>query len=104
MLARLARFSFRRRRLMLFAIWVPVLVLLNVVGGAVGTNYHTDFNQPDSESKHVQDALQNAGNKADAGFPAQIVFTAPQGTDDPAVKAAICSPTEASPGTSPLAR
>ena len=33
--------------------------------------------------------LQNAGNKADAGFPAQIVFTAPQGTDDPAVKAAI---------------
>jgi RND superfamily putative drug exporter len=88
-LARLARFSFRRRRLMLFAIWVPVLVLLNVVGGAVGTNYHTDFNQPDSESKHVQDALQNAGNKADAGFPAQIVFTAPQGTDDPAVKAAI---------------
>ena len=30
-----------------------------VLGGAAGTNYHTDFNQPDSESKSVQDALKN---------------------------------------------
>ncbi|MEO5725290.1 MAG: MMPL family transporter, partial [Ilumatobacteraceae bacterium] len=62
---------------------------LNVVGGAVGTNYHTDFNQPDSESKQVLDALARAGNKSDSGFPAQIVFTAPQGIDTPAMKAAI---------------
>ncbi|MEO5900900.1 MAG: MMPL family transporter [Ilumatobacteraceae bacterium] len=74
---------------MLFGIWIPILIVINVVGGAAGTNYHTDFNQPDSESKSVQDALKAAGNQADAGFPAQIVFTAPQGTSDPAVKAAI---------------
>ena len=89
MLVRLARFSFRKRWLMVFGIWLPVLIGLNVVGGALGTDYHTDFNQPDSESKLVQDAFENVGSKEDAGFPAQIVFTAPQGNTDPAVQAAM---------------
>ena len=85
MLARLARFSFRKRWIMVFAIWVPILVGLNVVSGVLGTDYHTDFNQPDSESKQVQDAFTNAGSKEDAGFPGSIVFTAEQGNNDPAV-------------------
>ena len=89
MLARLARFSFRKRWIMVFAIWLPVLVALNVAGGAAGTDYHTDFNQPDSESKLVQDAFTDVGSKEDAGFPAQIVFTATQGNTDPEVQAAI---------------
>ncbi|HQZ34854.1 MAG TPA: MMPL family transporter [Ilumatobacteraceae bacterium] len=89
MLVRLARFSFRKRWLMVFGIWLPLLIGLNIVGGALGTDYHTDFNQPDSESKLVQEAFQNVGNKEDAGFPAQIVFTAPQGNTDPEVKAAM---------------
>ena len=79
MLARLARFSFRKRWIMVFAIWLPLLVGLNVVGGALGTDYHTDFNQPDSESKLVQEAFENVGNQEDAGFTAQIVFSAEQG-------------------------
>ncbi len=91
MLARLARFSFRRRRLMVFAIWIPILVGLNVLGGAVGTDYHTEFNQPDSESKLVQEALTAGGNDEDAGFPASIVFSAEQGNTDPAVRAAMTS-------------
>lgn len=89
MLVRLARFSFRQRWLMVFGIWLPLLIGLNVAGGALGTDYHTDFNQPDSESKLVQEAFQNVGNREDAGFPAQIVFTAPQGNTDPEVQAAM---------------
>ncbi len=89
MLARLASFCVRRRKLVVFAIWVPLLIVLSGVSGAVGTNYHTDFNQPDSESKQVQEAVQRAGVKTDPGFTAQIVFTAPQGTDAAAVKQAM---------------
>ncbi len=88
MLARLARFSFRKRRIMVLAIWLPLLIGLNAVVGAIGTNYHTDFTLPDSEAKLVQDALKKS-SKEDAGFIAQIVFTSPNGTNDPAVKAAM---------------
>ncbi len=88
MLERLARFCYRRRWIVL-GIWVVLLVVLNMASGAIGTNYHTEFNQPDSESKQVQDALTAGGNKADAGFPASIVFSADQGNQDPAVKAAM---------------
>ena len=88
MLARLARFSFRRKYLMIFAIWVPLVVVLSAVSGAVGTDYHTEFSQPDSESKKVGDAFKAIGN-GDDGFPAQIVFTAAQGNQDPEVQAAM---------------
>jgi RND superfamily putative drug exporter len=88
-LARLARFCFHKRWLVVFGIWLPLLIVLNGVSGAIGTDYHTDFTQPDSESKQVQDAFTRAGDKTQNGQPAQIVFTAPQGTQDPAVKAAM---------------
>jgi RND superfamily putative drug exporter len=89
MLARLARWSFRRRRVMVFAIWVPLLIGLSVVSGAMGSDYRTSFTLPDSESKMVQEALQGIGNGEQAGMVAQIVFTAPQGTTDPAVVEAM---------------
>ena len=90
MLARLARFSFRKRRIMVFAIWLPFLIGLSAISAGVGTDYHTDFTQPDSDSKVVQDALlAGADRRKMAGWTAQIVFTAPKGTDDPAVKAAM---------------
>jgi RND superfamily putative drug exporter len=85
MLARLARWSFRRRRAMVFAIWVPLLIGLSVVSGAVGSDYRTSFTLPESESKQVQELLQGIGDGEQAGMVAQIVFTAPQGTTDPAV-------------------
>ncbi|MGB8859616.1 MAG: MMPL family transporter [Ilumatobacteraceae bacterium] len=74
---------------MVFAIWLPILVGLNAASGAMGTDYHTDFNQPDSESTQVQDAFKASGNKEDAGFPASIVFSAEQGNNDEAVKTAM---------------
>jgi RND superfamily putative drug exporter len=76
---------------MVFAIWLPLLVGLSAISGALKTDYHTDFTQPDSESKQVQDAFAKAGDKTADGIPAQIVFTAPQGIQDPAVKAAMSS-------------
>jgi uncharacterized membrane protein YdfJ with MMPL/SSD domain len=88
-LARLARFSFRKRRIMVFAIWLPLVIGISAVGGAIGSNYHTDFNLPNSDSKVVQDALESGGNKEDAGWTAQIVFTSPDGTDNAAVKSAM---------------
>jgi RND superfamily putative drug exporter len=89
MLARLARFSFRRRRTMVFAIWLPLVIGLSVVSGVVGTGFRSGFSLPDSESLRAQKALEDAGFKAEAGVGAQIVFTAPQGTSDPAVTAAM---------------
>jgi RND superfamily putative drug exporter len=92
MLARLAQFSFHKRKLMVFAIWVPILIGLSVISGAVKTDYHTSFTLPDSESKAAFDALKaTPQNKADAGIQAQIVFTStsPQGVKDPAVQAAM---------------
>ncbi|MEY2400651.1 MAG: putative drug exporter of the superfamily [Ilumatobacteraceae bacterium] len=91
MLARIARFSFRKRWIMVFAIWLPLLFGLSAISGALKTDYHTDFTQPDSESKQVQDAFANAGDNTADGIPAQIVFTAPQGIQDPAVKDAMTS-------------
>jgi RND superfamily putative drug exporter len=90
-LARIARFSFRKRWIMVFAIWLPLLFGLSAISGALKTDYHTDFTQPDSESKQVQDAFANAGDNTADGIPAQIVFTAPQGIQDPAVKDAMTS-------------
>ncbi len=89
MLVRLARFCFRRRRLVVFAIWLPILVGLSVVSGVIGSDFRTSFDFPASESKDVFDALERAGSEEDAGDVAQIVFTAPQGTQDPAVQAAM---------------
>jgi RND superfamily putative drug exporter len=91
MLVRLARWSFRRRRLMVFGIWLPLLVVANIVSGGAGTDFHTDFEIPGGESKKVQDILSSGASDEDAGFVAQIVFTAPQGTSDPAVQAAMTS-------------
>ena len=87
-LERLARFSFRRRRRML-AVWIFVLVAVNVVAnGIVKADYRADMQLPDSESKEVQDLLERA-NPERAGFTAQIVFEAEQGIDDAEVRAAV---------------
>ena len=47
---------------MVFAIWLPVLIGVSVISGAIGTNFHTSFDLPDSESKEVLDALEASGN------------------------------------------
>jgi RND superfamily putative drug exporter len=90
MLARLARFAYRRRRLMVFGIWLPLLVVMSAIGGKAA-NFHTSFELPHSESRQVTDLLTSVNEASKGGAVAQIVFTAPQGTKDTAVAATMTS-------------
>ena len=88
MLERIARFSVRRRVLVLIG-WIGILLVTNVVAnGVLGADYRADMTLPDSESKEVQDQLAAASPNR-AGFTGQIVFEAPQGVDDPEVRSAM---------------
>ena len=82
LLVRLTRFSFRKRRIMVFGIWLPLFLGLNTVSGFMGINYHTDFTLPNSESQFVKDALVKTGDPEDAGYTAQIVFASTDFADD----------------------
>jgi putative drug exporter of the RND superfamily len=87
MLARLARACVHHRWIVIGA-WVAVLMVVNIAAGAVGPDYRTDFTQPNSESKDVQELLEEASPDR-AGFSAQIVVKAEQGVDDPAVQESL---------------
>ncbi len=56
---------------------------------AVGSDYRTEFGEFDSESHSVREVLEQVGSAEDAGFTAQIVFTAEQGNDAPEVVTAM---------------
>ena len=44
----LARFCYRRRRLVV-GLWVAALIGVNVLSGALGTNFTTNFSAPNTE-------------------------------------------------------
>ncbi len=88
MLARVAKFSYRRRGLVVL-VWIAVIIGVSAVGwGALGPNFRTDFNLPASETRQVFEFLRER-SPTDGGFNGQIVFTAPQGVADPEVAAAM---------------
>lgn len=74
---------------MVFGIWVPILVACNIIVGAMGTDYNSVFDLPASDSKDVMDTFKALGNKEDAGYPGQIVFSAKQGNTDADVMRAM---------------
>ncbi len=85
MLSRVARFCVRRRRLVVFGIWIPIIIAVGVISSALGSDFSTEFSLPASESRDVQKLLEtNAPERA--GFTGQIVFSAKQGVDNPTVK------------------
>ncbi len=89
MLARLARNCVRHRWIVIGA-WVALLIGVNAVASGVGPDYRTDFTLPNSETKEVQQLLeQNDPNRA--GFSSQIVIKADVdgGVENPEVKAAL---------------
>src|SRR3954452_15593722 len=90
MLARLARWCVTHKWITIFAIWVPILVGVNVAAGVAGPAFSTDFTFPDSESAQVIDQLEPINAEA-AGFPGQIVFRyeGEGGVNNPQVKAAM---------------
>jgi RND superfamily putative drug exporter len=84
-LPRLAKWCVRRRRLVVFGIWIPLLIVLFGISGAVGTDFHTQFQLPSGEAKQVFRQLGTVSKEA-AGFDAQIVIQAPKGVNDEQLK------------------
>jgi RND superfamily putative drug exporter len=88
MLAALARFSVRHRRLMVFGIWIPLLVVIGFASSQTGSDFATEFEIPASESNDVQMLLE-ANNPDRAGFSGEIVFSSPSGVDTDAIRDAM---------------
>ncbi len=86
--ARLGRFSFRRRWVVLGS-WVGTLVLIFTLNGVIGSSSDSSFSIPDSESKRGFDTLDEYFAGFGSGRSGTIVFTADQGIDDPEVVAAM---------------
>ena len=81
-LKRLARVCYRRRRTVL-AVWILLLVGLNVLSGVAGGAFRTEFSLPGSESQETVDILAEHGFASRTGSQAQIVFESSQGFDHP---------------------
>jgi RND superfamily putative drug exporter len=88
MLKRLAAFCYYRRRYVVVA-WIVLLVVLNGASGALGPSFKTGFELPDSESQEVVEILDQAGFAYRAGSQGQVVFSAAQGAGDPEVRSAM---------------
>ncbi len=88
MLASLARFCFRRRRIVL-GLWVVAFVVVGVAQGAVGPNYRTEFGLKNAESSKGFDVLRDEFGVDSTGFGGQIVFTTTGSFDDPVVRAPL---------------
>ena len=88
LLARLGRWCVRRRKLVVFGIWLPLFVILNAASGAAGSNFHTEMKLPSGEARDVFDLLQTV-SKEEAGFDADIVFYSPTGVDSPAIRESL---------------
>jgi putative drug exporter of the RND superfamily len=78
LLARLGRFSFRHRRLVI-SVWVLLLAAIVAVLAVLGGKFDDRFTIPGTESQTALDRLAAAQPTA-AGVGAQIVFVAPAGT------------------------
>src|SRR5215216_3166971 len=81
----LAEFCYRRRRFVVVG-WILLLAGLFALSSAVGGEYRTEFELPESESARAIDLLEERGVTDRTGFPGQIVFRAPNGVNDPAVR------------------
>ena len=87
MLERLARFSYRRRWLMLL-FWIVFLVGALTLQGSAGGDYSEDFSLPGADSQEAFDLLEERFPQF-AGDTADIVFKAEQGVTDPEVQSAM---------------
>jgi RND superfamily putative drug exporter len=80
----LARFCYRRRRLVV-GLWVAALIGVNVLSGALGTNFTTNFSAPNTESTRAANLL-TANFKAQSGDGVQVVYEGNPSMHDPAVQ------------------
>jgi putative drug exporter of the RND superfamily len=73
MLARFARLAVRRRRLMVFGIWIPIAVLITIISQSMGNAFTTTATPPPSESRDANELL-TAINPTQAGITSQLVI------------------------------
>jgi len=83
----LARFCYRRRRLVV-VLWLVALVGLNALANATGTNFTTNFTAPDTESTRASDLLK-ADFPAQAGDSVQVVMRGTPAMETPEVQAQV---------------
>jgi RND superfamily putative drug exporter len=78
------------RRRLVVALWIAVLIVGNGVAGGIGDSYRQDFSLEGFESTDgftlVESSFDDGSGSPQSG---QIVFQAPQGVDDPTVRAAM---------------
>ena len=78
-LARLARWCYRRRRLVV-VLWIVGFIVMNAVGGAIGSAYSDNFSGGHSDSIAAFDLLKSRF-PARAGDTADIVFSSENGDE-----------------------
>jgi RND superfamily putative drug exporter len=86
-LAALARWCYRRRRLVVVA-WIVGFAVLNALGGIIGSAFSDNFSGGHSDSVSAFDLLKTKF-PARAGDTVDIVFTAPNGVNGAEVKGAM---------------
>jgi RND superfamily putative drug exporter len=86
-LAGLARWCYRRRRLVV-ALWIAGFLLMNGLGGAIGSAFSDNFSGGHSDSIAAFDLLKTRFPSR-AGDTADIVFSSDSGVNDGAVRQAM---------------
>lgn len=73
MLARFARFAVRRRRFVVFGIWIPIAIIITIISATMGNAFTTTASPPPSESRDANELL-SAINPTQAGITSQLVI------------------------------
>jgi RND superfamily putative drug exporter len=85
MLRRLASFSVRHKRLMVFGIWLPLTILIAVGSTSIGSNFRTEMAMPSSEARQAEEMLSSV-QSGDAGVNGQIVIKTDKTVVDASIK------------------
>lgn len=84
----LAQLCYRRRRYVLVG-WIGLLAAVFAASTLFAGAYKTEFRLPGSESQKATDLLEERGVNERTGFFGQIVFSASQGVEAPAIREAL---------------
>ena len=88
MLSSLARLCVRHKRIVVFAIWIPLAIGMVFASSSMGTEFNTEMAMPSSESRQAENVLARA-NPNQGGESSQLVFRTTSSINDPQVKKTI---------------
>jgi len=88
MLSSLSRFCVRHKRIVVFAIWIPLAIGMVFASSVFGTEFNTEMAMPSSESRQAEIVLARV-NPNQGGESSQLVFRTTSSIDDPQVKKTI---------------